>query len=196
MTTGHKVTLGVCLILVLALGFLGYSWAQMWKAQVMTEAKVEAISQAQQVRTQKDQAQQQQAQTAKAAVKTSSDAVKVITQYVPVKVPSGQPAAIETTRPELSTTLQQELPNSASYTVMTQEQSVGVGQALIQCRADYASLQVCKQNYADEQQKTVAYQKLSGQTGNWFVRLWNKEKFKIGIAIGATATAAIAKGVK
>lgn len=86
-----------------------------------------------------------------AKVKTSSDAVKVITKYVPVPtVAPDQPAAAFVVDKEAFTPEEaKQLPESPAYVVQTQDQSVLVAKQLIACEADRRSLDSCKANVGD-----------------------------------------------
>lgn len=96
---------------------------------------------------------QQQAISVKeqAAVKTSADAVKVITKYVPVPTmtPDQPEAAFVVDKDAFTPDEALKLPASPTYVVQTQDQSTLVAKELIACEADRESLNSCKANMVD-----------------------------------------------
>lgn len=109
-------------------------------------------------------------EAAQAKVKTSADAVKIITQYVPVSAAPEQkgedlPAqAVVLDRKEFSDAAASKLPESPAYVVQTEAQSTAVAKDLIACEADRSSLNVCKLNMSDMQGAIDAQKK---ETDTW-----------------------------
>jgi hypothetical protein len=95
--------------------------------------------------------QQALSEKQQAQVKTSADAVKVITKYVPVPTatPDQPSASFVVDKQAFTEDEAKRLPESPTYVVQTQDQSVLVAKELIACNADRKSLDSCKADVSD-----------------------------------------------
>lgn len=168
MTMERKVEIGIVLLVIAVLA--GLAWKQ---HEANDAAKIEAAASDAQVRTLQEQidqrkaadaAQQKAAAAAQAAVKTTGDAVRVIREVVQVPIvqnapPVTQPQAVTAKPADIADAVKQQMPESPSYIVETQEQSIATAKTLLQCRADQQSLSSCQQDKLDMQAQLEAKQK-------------------------------------
>ena len=118
------------------------------KAEVTIEANKQIIA----VRDKADAKQQADTQIQKAAVTTAPQALKIITQLVPIPATSSEPGQSLPTQPQavvvqphdLSPQVQAQLPNSPSYSIFTQSQTIAQAKYDMQCEADRKSLATCQ----------------------------------------------------
>lgn len=126
------------------------------KAQAVSDAnqvKIDQYTKLIAVRDTADIQQQAAAVQAQAKVKTSADAVQIITRYVTVPVPASgtpaPPAAVVVSKDDIAAAVVAKLPPSPSYTLETQDMSVQTAKQLIACDATQKSLTACKADLAD-----------------------------------------------
>jgi hypothetical protein len=158
MTISKKMAVIVGIVLVLLFGILCKIAYEQHKAI----ASADQVSKADQdkiddfnlrisKRSADDLQQRVIAEQQQTKVKTSADAVKIITKYVPVPTLSlDQPSAAFVVDKQAFTPEEaQKLPESPNYVVQTEEQSTLVAKELIACQADRQTLNSCKANMAD-----------------------------------------------
>jgi hypothetical protein len=144
-----------------------------------------------------DAAQQMAAHKTAAAVITAPQAVKIITQYVPVAAANatpGQAQAVTVQKPDLSAHAQSELPDAPSYAVMTQAEAVATAKRLILCDGNDKSLEACRADMATVKQSltvetATAEQCKTALKGGTFWQRLKSDAVKITIAgaIGVVA---------
>lgn len=158
MTISKKMAIIIGLVLVLLFGILcKIAWEQHAaiasadKVSKSDQDKIDDFTDRISKRSASDIQQQAVAVEQQAAVKTSADAVKVITKYVPVPTiaPDQPSASFVVDKEDFTPAVAMKIPDSPSYVVQTQEQSVLVAKDLIACEADRQSLNVCKANMTD-----------------------------------------------
>lgn len=157
MSIERKALIGVSILLV-AIAVL--AWRSIWvqhdellKADQAVAVRNEQIKTLQgniATRDAADAAQQADAVKAQAAVKTSADAVKVITKLVQVPgAPIDIPQSTVAQKEGISEDVREKLPDSPDYVVQTAAAAEATAKKLIQCEADQKSLQSCKADKAD-----------------------------------------------
>lgn len=158
MFTAKNVAIGLGVILVIFLAIVGrFAYEQhvaLAKANDVVAASQKTLTDLVQKMADRDKAdvqQQDQAKTDAAKVKTSADAVQVITKYVTLPpVPAGAPPATAVVaKQDFTATEQAKLPDSTSYVVQTQDAATATAKELISCGADRSSLTTCKSDLAD-----------------------------------------------
>jgi hypothetical protein len=146
---GTVLLLGLCVVCKIAYD-QHLAIAQADLVSKASQAKVTQYENLIKVRDAADIQQQAISVQAQAKVKTSADAVQVITKYVtvPAAVPTS-PAAVVVNKDDIAAAVVAKLPPAPSYTLETQDMSVQTAKQLIACDADQKSLAACKQDMAD-----------------------------------------------
>lgn len=147
---GTVLLLGLCVVCKIAYDqHLAIAQADM--VSKASQAKVTQYENLIKVRDAADLQQQADALQAQAKVKTSGDAVQVITKYVTVpSAPATAPAsAVVVSKEDIAQAVIDKLPPSPSYTLQTQDLSIQTAKQLLACSADQKSLAVCKADMAD-----------------------------------------------
>ena len=164
MTREHKITLVVGIAALLLAGVFLRGWLLERKArnqaEAVTAAQEKVIASAQQaivvrdaVAAQKDKILEAQS----AAMQTPQQAVQVITRYLPA--PTGAPASpgpVVIAKADLSPAAQKDVPDSPSYTIFTQAQTLAQAKADLACTVTQNDLSTCKADLADRQTQLTA----------------------------------------
>jgi hypothetical protein len=169
MTTARKIEILIGIVLLIGLCVVckvAYDEHQaVAQAEAVSKASQDKVAQYDKLIAQRDAADiQQQALSvqAQAKVKTSADAVQIITKYVTVPGPAATsatpepPAAVVVNKDDIAAAVVAKLPPSPSYTLQTQDMSIQTAKKLIACDADQKSLVACKQDVADSSSAMAA----------------------------------------
>lgn len=203
-----KHTIVVALVAIVAIAVLAAFCVQARERAIRAEgsaAKDQALSSLLQ------KSIDQRAQDVKAAESKASADIKALTpataQQVITRIVTvhGAPVAapvVDVTKEELASgEAVAKLPDSPSYTVLTQDQSMAIAKNQIQCDLAQTKLTACTAD-ADDYKKQIAlandradaYEKaLKG--GSWLQRVWRVAK-PVGCAIGGAAAGSYAKGTQ
>lgn len=91
-----------------------------------------------------------------AAIQTTPQAVKIITQQIPALQSSAAP--VVATKSDFTPAEQQALPDAPSYAIFTKDQAIAVAKNELQCQADRDAGATCKQDLADKSVQLKASQ--------------------------------------
>jgi hypothetical protein len=146
---GTVLLLGLCVVCKIAYD-QHLAIAQADLVSKASQAKVTQYENLIKVRDAADIQQQAISVQAQSKVKTSADAVQIITKYVTVPAPaSAAPAAVVVNKNDIAAAVIAKLPPAPSYTVQTEDMSIQTAKQLIACDADQKSLAVCKADLTD-----------------------------------------------
>ena len=96
------------------------------------------------------------------AIKSTPQAVKVITQQIPAIANTPAPVVVDKT--QLTPTEQKALPDAPSYAIFTQDQVEAIAKNELQCKSDDLALSVCKADIADE---TAKFSAAESEAADW-----------------------------
>lgn len=174
MLTAKHVAIFLGVILALFLGVMGkiayddhQALANATTVSATNQATIQTLMEQIANRDKADTAQQKQATVAESNVKTSADAVQVITKYVQIPAPTSPtaPAPVQVvSKQDLTPQEQAKLPDSPDFTIETQDVATGVAKQLISCAADKQSLDACHADLADSSTALTAQQ---ASTATW-----------------------------
>lgn len=193
MNTQQKLVLAAGILVLASLALIGfgcYEWLQEHDARMKSDAVAETAKQNVADRDKHDGAQQAQAKKDAAAITTAPQAIKVITQYVPVPVnpshPNMEPAVVVQPS-DLSEQVKQILPDAPSYIVETDKLAEATAQKLTICSANTQSLLTCQSDKKD-MQSTIDAQAITIKGGTFWTRV-KHDAIQIGITAGVAYAA-------
>lgn len=187
MNTQTKIICAQGVLIIGGIAVFGWQTLKSHDAQLKADVQQQESTKQQAALDAKDKAYQAQITQFIGQVKTSSDAIKVVTQYVSVKTPDNKPAVIETQKNELSANVQSQISDSKSYVVETQEQSVEISQKLLQGSLAKEKLDTCNQKLDLEAHDAQRWESVAKGGSRW-QRIWKTTK---DVAIGAAAGIAV-----
>ena len=180
MTKAHKITLAVAGILLLGALYAVHAYqiaqtraeAQQEKTDAILKAKDDALAQ----RDKDFQDFKAQMLQQIADIKTQKQAITVLQ---PIISPSGQPAPTQVTKGDLPPDVAKTLPgpSNASFTLLSDEQMVKLGQRELSCQITEAGLTKCDADKADYLAQITALKKTNadwakaGKVGPWIAGL-------------------------
>lgn len=184
MTTQTKIIVAQSILIVGGLGYGGYQALKAHDAILTSDARQQASNEQRAALESKDKQIQTLTAQQIAAVKTVPQAVKVITQYVPVKTSDRKPAVIETQRQDLPAQVQTQIADSPSYTVQTQEQTVVTAQKLLQCSLEEQLLNSCNEKLAMSDADAKRWEQTAKGGSKWHRIVMTAKNVGIGAAVG------------
>jgi hypothetical protein len=163
MTTERKIIVALSVVILVVAAIMGKFMLEQKRAldnaaatTTADEANISRLQSDRDARDKTDALQQRASVVAQSEVKTSADAVKVITRYLPSIPANALPAEVVVAQGDLSTTERAEVADAPSYVLQTQDAALSIAKNLIACDADRQSLAACKDDLKDADAQTAA----------------------------------------